>query len=158
MLRHVLFGFLVSISSATAFAQSARSPQVQPIPRAQFLTIMDQEFGKMDADKNGKLTRAEIEAFQKMVAVAEAAQRNRAAFAQLDTDRNGQISPAEFMKMNVPAPVDVRPMFTQYDGNRDGIISLVEHRTVKLARFDSIDADKDGLATPLEQRAAGLVK
>jgi len=34
----------------------------------------------------------------------------------------------------------------------------VEHRTIKLARFDAIDADKDGIASPAEQRAAGLIK
>ena len=149
------FGFalmLVGVASA-AVAQSSA-----PIPRATYLTIMDQEFRKMDADKDGKLGRAEVEAFQRAAAVAEAAQRNRALFAQLDTDRNGQLSPAEFLKVTVPAVTDARPMFSQYDGNRDGIITLVEHRTIKLARFDAIDADKDGIASPAEQRAAGLIK
>jgi Ca2+-binding EF-hand superfamily protein len=158
VLRNCLLGFLISFIPASALAQAARAPQAQPIARAQFLTVMDQEFRKMDSDRDGKLTRIEAEAFQKLVALAEAGQRSRALFAQLDADRNGQISPAEFLKLTVPATVDVRPMFAQYDPNRDGVITLVEHRTVKLSRFDALDTDKDGIASPAEQRAAGLTK
>ena len=153
MRLRLVAGLLTITLAAAAAGQSA-----QPIPRAQFLVVMDQEFRKMDADKDGKLTRAEVESFQRAAAVAEAAQRNRALFAQLDADRNGQLSPAEFLKVTVPAAVDIRPMFAQHDPNRDNIITLVEHRTVKLSRFDAIDTDKDGTASVAEQRAAGLIK
>jgi hypothetical protein len=153
-LHHRLaLGLLTAVSASAALGQPAA-----PIARGQFLTVMDQEFRKMDADKDGKLSPAEVEAFQRATAVAEAAQRNRALFARLDADRNGQLSPAEFLKVNAPAAIDPRPVFAQYDPNRDGIITLVEHRTVKLSRFDAIDADKDGVASIAEQRAAGLIK
>lgn len=177
MLRLCLFGLCLSLPMTIASAQAARPPQArpatppkplpatavrpqqsQPIPRAEFLTVMDQEFRKMDADRDSRLSRAEAEAFQKMVAVAEAGQRNRTLFAQLDADRNGQISVVEFQKLSTPAAVDTRPMFAQYDSNRDGTITLVEHRSVKLSRFDAIDADKDGVASSVEQRAAGLAR
>jgi len=139
-------------------AAAAQAPQSAPIPRTTFLSVMDSEFRKMDADKNGQVTRAEVEAFQRAVAVAEAAQRNRTLFAQLDTDRNGQVSLAEFGKLNQPQPVNGQPTIAQYDGNRDGQVSIVEYRSVKLGRFDRIDADKDGVASIAEQRAAGLIK
>jgi hypothetical protein len=132
--------------------------QSAPIPRATFLGVMDGEFRKMDADKNGQVTKLEIEQFQRVQAVAEAQARNRALFSQLDTDRNGQISPAEFAKVTPPEAINAQPLITQYDGNRDGKVTLVEYRSVKLSRFDRIDADKDGIASVAEQRAAGLIK
>jgi hypothetical protein len=144
--------------SLGAIAPAHAAPAAGPIARAQFLTIMDQEFRKMDADKDGRLTRGEVDLFQRAAAVAEAGQRNRALFARLDADRNGQISPAEFLKMTVPAATDPAPLFRQYDPNHDGVITIVENRTVKLSRFDAIDADKDGVASIAEQRAAGLTK
>lgn len=157
MLHRLVIALPIAAVAGAAFAQAPR-PGPAPIPRASFLSIMDQEFRKMDADRNGRLAKAEIEAFQRAAAVAEAAARNRALFVQLDSDRNGQLSPAEFAKVTPPATVDARPLIAQHDGNRDGEVSQVEYRTVKLARFDRIDADKDGVASPAEQRAAGIAK
>ena len=110
----------------------------------------------MDADKNGVLIRAEIVAFQRIVAVAESGKRNRALFAQLDKDANGQISPVEFAALNAPARIDPQPLLARYDSNRDGKVSQVEYRSVKLDRFDRIDADQNGIVTTLEQRASDL--
>jgi len=45
---------------------------------------------------------------------------------------------------------------TRYDTNRDGSVSQVEYRTVKLNRFDRIDGNQDGVVTAAEQRASGL--
>jgi hypothetical protein len=42
------------------------------------------------------------------------------------------------------------------DLNRDQSISLVEHRTVTLANFDRMDADKNGIVTPAEMKARGV--
>ena len=67
-------------------AQSQPKPAVvqvarQPIARAQFIREMDVEFRKIDTDKNGQLSSAEIEQFQKLQAAAQAQARNRALFA-----------------------------------------------------------------------------
>jgi len=118
---------------------------------------MDSEFRKMDADKNGLLTKTEIEQYQKLQAVAQAAARNRALFAQLDTDKNGQLSKAEFAKIATPAPAaNAQPILASRDLNRDGQISLVEHRTATLANFDRLDSDKDGIVTAAEMKAGGI--
>jgi len=146
-------GLLTAGLGASALAQGPA-----PIPRATFLTVMDGEFGKMDADKNGQVTRAEIEGFQRAMAVTEAGNRNRALFQQLDTDRNGQISPAEFAKVTPPADINARPLLAQYDADKNGQVSKIEYRAIKLQRFDRIDTDKDGVASVAEQRAAGLIK
>lgn len=129
----------------------------QPIPRAQFITEVDTQFRKMDADKNGRLTRAEIEQFDKLLAVAEARSRNQALFKQLDSNKNGQLSSAEFASVTPPAPpANAQPMLAREDGNRDGQISLIEHRSATLANFDRLDTDKDGIVTPAEMKAGGI--
>jgi hypothetical protein len=40
------------------------------------------------------------------------------------------------------------------DLNKDGIVNLIEHRTVMLATFDAIDSDKDGVVTPAEMQVS----
>jgi Ca2+-binding EF-hand superfamily protein len=127
------------------------------LPRTQFISEMDMEFRKMDADKNGQLTRTEIEQFQKLQAVAQAQARNQAMFAQLDADRNGQLSPAEFSKVSSPPPAaNGQPVIARMDGNRDGQVSLIEHRTATLSNFDRLDTNKDGIVTAAEMKAGGI--
>ena len=152
----VSVALLAAGTAVPAFAQAQPAPPV--IPRTTYLAAMDAEFRKMDADRDGVVTRAEIEASQRAAAAVEAARRNRALFAQLDADRNGQLSPVEFARATPPEPVNAVPLITQYDSNRDGKVSQVEYRTVKLTRFDRIDTDKDGVVSVPEQRAAGLIK
>ena len=57
-----------------------------------------------------------------------------------------------------PPPPNATPVFSQSDLNRDGRITLIEFRTAKLANFDRMDTDKDGIVTVPEMKAAGLVK
>jgi hypothetical protein len=47
-------------------------------------------------------------------------------------------------------------MLSREDGNRDGQVSLVEHRTATLANFDRIDTDKNGIVSVAEMRAGGV--
>jgi Ca2+-binding EF-hand superfamily protein len=154
-----MFRTIVSVLILTSPSMSLGQATAQPIPRTQFIGDMDTQFRKMDADKNGLLTRVEIEQFQKLTAVAEAQARNRALFEQLDTDRNGQLSPGEFAKVNAASPAaNAAPMLGREDGNRDGQISMIEHRTATLANFDRLDTDKDGIVTPAEMKAGGIIK
>ena len=157
ILRNVIgTAMLAAALSGGALAQGVANGNV---PRTNYITTMDQQFGQMDADKNGKVTRAEIEAFDRAVAVAEARTRAQALFAQLDVDHNGQISASEFIKLvTAPPPVDGRPLIAKLDLNHDGMISQVEYRAGKLTYFDQIDSDKDGIVTVAEMKAAGVVK
>ena len=143
------------LQSATAGAQAAPVA----VPRTAFIQTMDGEFNKMDANKDKIVTRAEVEQFQRAVAMVEAQARARALFIQLDSDRNGQLSPAEFSKMAAapPAP-NPNAILAPGDLNRDGQITLIEFRTAKLANFDRMDSDKDGIVSVAEMKAAGLIK
>jgi Ca2+-binding EF-hand superfamily protein len=149
----ILAAGMLALVAGGAAAQSA------DIPRTEFLGVQDREFQKMDADKNGQVTRAEAEAYQRATAIARARATNQALFAQLDKDRNGSLSPAEFAALNAGAPqVDGRTFITQLDTDKNGQVSLVEHRAGKLNYFDKIDLDKNGIVTAAEMRAAGVIK
>ncbi|WP_309602303.1 EF-hand domain-containing protein [Sphingomonas sp.] len=155
IIRTVISAAMLAVSLGSA----ATAQGNDNVPRATYITTMDQEFGKMDADKNGKVTRAEIEVFDRALALANARARAQATFTQLDVDKNGQISPTEFMKLVTgTAPADGRPLIAKLDGNKDGTISLIEHRGGKLGYFDQIDTDKDGVVTVAEMKAAGVVR
>ena len=160
-LAHLLMAAALAAGASAVPAQKPASLALagpQPIARASFILQMDAQFRQMDADKNGQLTRIEIEQFQKLQAVAEAKDRNRALFAQLDADKSGQLSATEFGKLiSAPPAADATPMLAREDGNRDQKISMIEHRTATLANFDRIDADKDGVVTPAERKAGGIV-
>jgi Ca2+-binding EF-hand superfamily protein len=133
----------------------AAPPTATPIARSVFLAAMDSQFRKMDADKDGTLTRDEIEAFDRAVSMVKAQAKNRQLFARLDADRNGQLSAAEFSRLASPAPVNAAPMMTRMDLNRDKSLTLVEYRTATLSNFDRLDADKNGIVTPAEMQAGG---
>ena len=148
--------FLVALALATPAPLLAQA--AQPLPRAQFIATMDGEFRKVDADKDGQLVRAEIEAFQRAAAVAQAQARSRALFAGLDTDRNGQVSLAEFAKLPINAPPPNAAALLKFDTGKDGKVSLIEHRTATLANFDRLDADKDGVVNAAEMKAGGITK
>ena len=152
-----------SAAASPALAQTRPAAQahpapagVQPLARSTFLANMDQQFQKMDADKNGTITREEAAAFERIDAMTTAAARNRALFAQLDADRNGQLSPDEFRRLVQPVQATGQKFIQSMDGNRDGRVTLIEHRASTVANFDKIDTDKDGVVTGAEMKAAGI--
>ncbi len=156
---HLIAILMLGLASG-ASAQTAAQPTTNDnVLRAAYIATMDVEYSKMDGDKNGKVTRAEIETFDRGVALGQARARAQALFAQLDVDRNGQLSLVEFGKMVSGSPqVDGRPLLGKFDTNKDGAVSLIEHRAGKLAYFDQIDSDKDGVVTVIEMKAAGVIK
>ena len=156
-------GLLISASAsaqAPAPAPAPARPVVQPIPRALFLSIMELDFGRIDANHDGAVSSKEASDFQRAQILAGNQARNRAMFARLDADHNGALSPAEFAQVVPPAPaqVDVRPMFQRFDTNHDSSISKVEYRAATVANFDRMDTDKDGVVSAAEMRAGGIAK
>jgi Ca2+-binding EF-hand superfamily protein len=148
----ISLGLALFVVPASVLGQTA-----EPIPRTQFIAQMDSQFRQMDADKNGQITRAEIEQYQEQLALTEAKTRNRAQFAELDTNKNGQLSAAEFAKLTPPtAAANAGPMLAREDSNRDSQISLIEHRAATLANFDRLDTDRNGIVTAAEMKAGGI--
>lgn len=166
MVDRVLTNMVIAaalLAGSPAFAQakkSAAKPELagsQSILRANFIAQMDAQFGKIDSDKDGRVSGTEIEQFEKQRLLAEAQARNDALFDRLDVNKNGQISAAEFAKLVAePAAVSAQPMLSREDSNRDGQISLVEHRAATVANFDRLDTDKDGIVSVAEMKAGGI--
>jgi Ca2+-binding EF-hand superfamily protein len=152
----IMMGIVASVIAAPGALAQQQEAGPKPIPRAQFIASMDADFRKMDADKNGQVTRAEIEQVERVRAEISATARNRAQFAELDTNRNGQLSPAEFAKLTPPANVNAAPALARMDTNRDQRISLVEYRAATVANFDRLDTDRNGVVTPAEAKAGGV--
>jgi len=145
-------GFLWISSVALLLVQQVVT---QPVARADYLKVMDGEFKKMDADGDGKVTAQEAAASLSRDQRAQVLALNRKIFTQLDKDNNGTLTPEEFVGLAAaPPPADPTPFMQRMDADKNGVVSLIEHRTALLATFDAIDADKDGVVTPAEMQAS----
>ena len=150
MIRTTLFALALT-TSAAAFAQAGA---IQSIPRAKVVANAEAEFKEVDANKDGQMTRAEIETFQLNSIMAAAAARNKAMFGELDTDKNGQLSATEFARLSSGKPkVDASGVLS-IDTNKDGKISTEEYRAPMLAMFNSVDSNKDGTISAQERSQA----
>jgi hypothetical protein len=151
-----LFGAVFAAGTGcppAAHAQQA-APAEGAVTRADFIATMDEEFRRRDADKDGFVTRAELEQYERDLARATALNQNRQIFAQLDRDGNGVLSPEEFAALvGQPQTPDVTSELQRFDQNRDGKVTIVEHRAATLVNFDKLDTDFDGIVTDAEMQA-----
>lgn len=152
-----------TVIASAAVAQAAKPPaaaapssaNAEPLSRTAFIATMDAEYRKLDGNKDGVVTRLEVEAQQQRLATATATQRARQAFARMDADRNGQLSADEFVRANVAqVKADATAVMNRLDANRDQKVTLVEYRTLTLSNFDRLDSDKDGVISSAERRGA----
>ena len=152
--------FTFALTAPVAAQETAGAGEAPPLPRALFITQMDAEFARLDGDGNGTVTADEIVASQRAAVRAQALQQNQAIFAQLDQDGDGRLTANEFAQLvSVDAiSVDPAPLLTQFDTDKSGTITLIEHRTGTQANFDQIDTDRDGVVTSIEMRAAGILR
>lgn len=173
-------GMLVA---APAYAAAQQSRTHQSMTRGEVQARVQANFARMDANRDGFVSKAEAEA-QRAARQAERegkrGERRDARFAALDADRNGAISRAEFDARQAPRANEDKPaggkrmgqrgmrghrggmmtggfgakMFERADADKDGRISLAEASARSLAMFDRSDANKDGTVTAEERRAA----
>jgi len=150
------------------------------ITRAEAQTMAAAMFDKMDANRDGKLDKADHEA------------KLLERFKALDTDGNGQLSAAEFlaghakgegMGTGMGAGMNEGPgmrgkmgakmgggkmgmgghgregmmMMHMADANKDGTVTRDEFIAAHLKHFDTMDTNKDGSLTP-DERKAGMAK
>jgi len=152
-----------------------------PTTRADVIAKVQQHFAKVDANKDGAITRAEFDAHRAAMKAewqARRAERRAEHFAMLDTDKNGQLSKEEFsapraghgegdhhrgmhhggMGMMGGKMRGMGMMggdwFDRIDANKDGRVVFAEARAIPLQMFDKADANKDGTVTPEERKAA----
>jgi DNA-binding protein HU-beta len=101
--------------------------------------------GALDANKDGKIARAEFKGPAKL-------------FAWIDADHNGFITRPEATRSYLAiigglSLAEKAHAFRAMDANKDGKISAAEYKGPK-ARFAMVDANKDGMITGAEARRA----
>lgn len=101
-----------------------------PVTRDDLETMLSARFDKLDTDGNGSLTQEEF----------KAAREGRRGGGRFGGGR---------MKGEGP-----HPDLSAIDTDGDGRISKAEHEASVVARFEKLDADKDGVVTDEERRAA----
>ena len=151
---------MATMPAAAWAAQHDEKAEVEkPITKVQIGAKLDSDFADMDADKDGKLTAAEVDA--RLVKSAEAKieelkKERDATFAKLDTNSDGSISRAEFderAKLPTIKQPDAKPFLDRFDADKDGAITLEEFRGPTLANFARMDSNHDGTLTPAEANA-----
>lgn len=159
---------------APALAYSAPAPQheMKAMTRAEMMQKVQDHFAKLDANKDGFVTREEMQAGRTAMRDQMADHIKDGAssmFDRMDTNHDGSISRTEFdnahaamanhmggkrMGMHGMHGGMAERMFTTADSNKDGRVSQQEAAAAAAAHFDKIDANHDGTVTPDEMRAA----
>lgn len=140
------------VPTASIQAQVSPSPPMN-LTRVSFIQSMDAEFKSRDTNADGRVTRVEVEEFERKSAVRKSLIDNSALFARLDTDQNNLITATEFQRLiSSPAHPDISSIMQRFDKNRDQQITVVEYRMETLVNFDNLDADKDGIINENELR------
>jgi Ca2+-binding EF-hand superfamily protein len=149
VIRTTLFALALTASAAAGAQTTGKST----IARAEVVANAEAEFARVDANKDGQMSRTEIETFQRNSIMSAAAARNKALFNELDVDKNGQLSAAEFAKLSSGTPKIDASGILAIDSNKDGKVSLAEHKAATLETFVMLDTNKDGVLTDAEVRA-----
>ena len=176
-MKTLLFSAAVVAALAPAIAYSAPAPkhEMKAMTRAEMVQKMQDHFAKLDANKDGFVTKDEAAAGRSAIHERMAEHmKDRASsmFDRMDADHDGNISRAEFDSAHA-AMADrmdgkrtaihsmrgmhegmAEHMFAAADSNNDGRVSVQEATAAAAAHFDKIDANHDGTATPEEMRAA----
>ena len=119
---------------------------------------VDESFVNVDANKDGFMDRAEIEAAEVRAITARKAallKRQESIFQRLDANKDGSLTMQEFSAPVAAAAIrkgNATPILGRLDTNKDGKVSLAENRVPSMAQFDRADANKDG-ALSAEERA-----
>ena len=117
---------------------------------AMLKTMLSKEFAELDADKNGGVTAAEIDAKVNKPGTG------KATVTRLDRNKDQKISVSEYSGQtgNISATANTDQQLKGWDKDSNGRITLQEYKGTALARFDSLDANKDGTLTAAEDMAA----
>ena len=113
-------------------------------------------FRTLDGNKDGKVERAEAQAFHsRAMALSGRLQREATAtFTRLDTNKDGMLSREEYLAIAGSMPSTREMWFDGNDANKDGRVELSEAvRRVQIT-FDALDTNKDGKLSAQEKAAA----
>ena len=149
---------------AVQAAAAAPAAPAKPPTRAEVIRSAGTNFAELDTNKDGSLSKAEVDAAQarsQQRATANLTLRINQEFAKLDTDRSGQLSLNEFRAAAPairPNPGASAAAIQRLDANKDGRITPEEFRAPILAGFDRIDTNKDGTISDAERTKAAAAR
>lgn len=178
---------LIGAAAAALLAGSASAQPQRPagpaLDRAQVEARIAERFQRIDANRDGFVTREEAEGARTAMRgqrQERRGERRAALFARLDADRNGVISREEFERPQARPGAERGERraergerrgqrfahrrgrmgggfggeaFARLDSNGDGRISLAEATGARLQRFDRIDSNRDGRISRDEAQA-----
>lgn len=115
---------------------------------------LTEEFLKYDHDKNGTISLDEFRFAMKQLNISD--ENQSYIFGKIDKDKSNTITLNEYYDYGVKRYLKLKSVFTEFDSNKDGKISLeefhkileknkisVENNTSKRL-FDKFDENKDG--------------
>jgi Ca2+-binding EF-hand superfamily protein len=136
--------FLIS-ATALAIALAATSPSLAMGGGMAGGLLDPDNFDLIDTDKDGKLSKSEIEAHR------------AAGFAEADTNKDGKLSVEELTALHAKrAGKGAERMLEHLDDDEDGMLSKAEMSSTKRGErmFSRIDSDEDGLLSKAELEKA----
>ena len=169
-------------AAGAALAQppaGARPDRNADVTRQQVIERVEQRFARMDANNDGRFTPEEARAMHEQ----RRTERANRMFERLDADRDGSVSRAEFYQARASrAERRAERMAGRGDGPRmgmrmhrrghgmrgpgmrgmrgqrmfgeQGFVTREQMQERALARFDRLDADRNGTVTAAERRQA----
>jgi Ca2+-binding EF-hand superfamily protein len=172
-----------ALVTATAIAQAPQAPAPiarNVLTRAEVQGRVSRHFAKLDANRDGFVTKAEADAMkaQRMQKrSAKRAERRSTRFDRIDANHDGSISRAEFdahHQVRVEKRIVIRDgkaadgtqvrrihrrggmggmmMLKMADANKDGRVTLAEAEGAALRHFEMMDVNRDGQVTRDERR------
>ena len=151
------------VAGSVAYAQPADWRGGEPMTRSAVEQRAGAAFARLDANGDGKLDSA------------DRAARQKARFDRLDADSDGGISYAEFTAAHetrhgrhagngeathrgrdghrMGQRGMMRGMARMADADEDGAVTQAEFQSAALARFDRVDANRDGTISAEERQA-----
>jgi hypothetical protein len=135
---HLLAGLCTALLLSACMGDAPKPLPGAPKPREPFHPPVEMML-KYDANKDGSITRAEMDAGL------------RAEFAAADTNHNGVLEIDEMRVVNAQRlSSEGSAASPLIDWNEDGHVDFHEYAGSAHAIFDQFDADEDGVLTPDE--------
>ena len=156
----------------TPVAPMATTPMMQmPETRDGVVAMVREHFTQMDANRDGYVTRDEMQGMRGERRAKRMAMRGQSpgaagggAFERLDSNHDNMISREEFTahramraehagkRGNRTAMRGHGMMMRRADADKDGRVSLAEAQAAAVEHFDKVDVNRDGRITPEERQ------